>query len=148
MATCGRANGRQNSHSCQIGNKINLCVRDGCVGRAAAAWLSETGSRLAFDAKKEFRVQLGWLPMRLKNTLSSMAKVRRQPAAKKPAAKKPAKRMRDSLGPTKCELRCAAKSQTKNCYLGGSKALYQASAQQRRARSLRAKKASAAARRP
>ena len=77
-----------------------------------------------------------------------MAKVRRQPAAKKPAAKKPAKRMRDSLGPTKRELRCAAKSQTKNCYLGGSKALYQASAQQRRARSLRAKKASAAARRP
>jgi len=75
-----------------------------------------------------------------------MAKVRRQPAAKKPAAK--AKRMRDTLGPTKHELRCAATSQTKNCYLGGSKALYQASAQQRRARSLRAKKASAAARRP
>ena len=84
--------------------------------------------------------------MRLKNTLSSMAKARRQPAVKKPAAK--AKRMRDPLGPTKHELRCAAKSQTKNCYLGGSKALYQASAQQRRARSLRAKKASAAARRP
>ena len=74
----------------------------------------------------------------------SRAKVRRQPAAKKLAAKKPAKRMRDSLGPTKRELRCA----TKNCYLGGSKALYEASAQQRRARSLRAKKASAAARRP
>ena len=86
--------------------------------------------------------------MRLKNTLSSMAKARRQPAVKKPAAKAPAKRMRDPLGPTKHELRCAAKSQTKNCYLGGSKALYQASAQQRRARSLRAKKASAAARRP
>jgi hypothetical protein len=75
-----------------------------------------------------------------------MAKVRRQPAVKKPAAK--AKRMRDPLGPTKHELRCAAKSQTKQCYLGGSKALYEASAQQRRARSLRAKKASAAARRP
>ena len=71
--------------------------------------------------------------------------MRGQPAAKKPAAKK---RMRDSLGPTKHELRCAAKSQTKNCYLGGSKALYEASAQQRRARSLRAKKANAAARRP
>ena len=84
--------------------------------------------------------------MGLKNALSSMAKVRRQPAVKKPAAK--AKRMRNSLGPTKHELRCAAKSQTKNCYLGGSKALYQASVQQRRARSLRAKKASAAARRP
>ena len=84
--------------------------------------------------------------MRLKNTLSSMAKARRQPAVKKPAAK--AKRTRDGLGPTKHELRCAAKSQTKNCYLGGSKALYEASAQQRRARSLRAKKASAAARRP
>ena len=84
--------------------------------------------------------------MRLKNALSSMAKARRQPAVKKPAAK--AKRMRDPLGPTKHELRCAAKSQTKNCYLGGSKALYQASAQQRRARSLRGKKASAAARRP
>ena len=75
-----------------------------------------------------------------------MAKARRQPAAKKPAAK--AKRVRDPLGPTKHELRCAATSQTKNCYLGGSKALYEASAQQRRARSLRAKKASAAARRP
>ena len=84
--------------------------------------------------------------MRLKNALSSMAKARRQPAVKKPAAK--AKRMRDPLGPTKHELRCAAKSQTKQCYLGGSKALYEASAQQRRARSLRAKKASAAARRP
>ena len=71
-----------------------------------------------------------------------LAKV--QPTAKKPAAK----RMRDGLGPTKHELRCDAKSQTKNCYLGGIKALYQASAQQRRARSLRAKKASAAARRP
>ena len=82
--------------------------------------------------------------MRLKNALSSMAKARRQPAVKKPAAK----RVRDPLGPTKHELRCAAKSQTKNCYLGGSKALYEASAQQRRARSLRAKKASAAARRP
>jgi hypothetical protein len=78
---------------------------------------------------------------------NSMAKVRRQPA-KKPAAKAPAKRMRDPLGPRKKELRYAAKSQTKNCYLGGSKALYQGSAQQRRARSLRAKKASAAARRP
>ena len=77
-----------------------------------------------------------------------MAKARRQPAAKKPAAKAPAKRMRDPLGPTKHELRCAATSQTKNCYLGGSKALYQTSAQQRRARTLRAKKASAAARRP
>ena len=76
-----------------------------------------------------------------KHTLS-MAK------SKKPAAKAPAKRMRDSLGPTKHELRCAAKSQTKNCYLGGSKALYQASAQQRRARSLRARKANASARRP
>ena len=86
--------------------------------------------------------------MRLKNALSSMAKARRQPAAKKPAAKAPAKRMRDSLGPTKRELRCAAKSQTKNCYLGGSLSLYEPSAQQRRARSLRAKKASAAARRP
>ena len=82
--------------------------------------------------------------MRLKNTLSSMAKVRRQPVVKKTAAK----RVRDALGPTKHELRCAAKSQTKNCYLGGSKALYEASAQQRRARSLRATKASAAARRP
>ena len=78
----------------------------------------------------------------------SRAKVRRQPAAKKLAAKKPAKRMRDSLGPTKHELRCAAKSQTKNCYLGGSLSLYEPSAQQRRARSLRAKKANAAARRP
>ena len=78
----------------------------------------------------------------------SRAKVRRQPAAKKLAAKKPAKRMRDSLGPTKHELRCAAKSQTKNCYLGGSKAGYEPSAQQRRARSLRARKANAAARRP
>ena len=59
--------------------------------------------------------------MGLKNALSSMAKVRRQPAVKKPAAK--AKRMRNSLGPTKHELRCAAKSQTKYCYLGGNKAL-------------------------
>ena len=84
----------------------------------------------------------------IKKQLSSMAKARRQPAAKKPAAKAPAKRMRDSLGPTKRELRCAAKSQTKNCYLGGSLSLYEPSAQQRRARSLRAKKASAAARRP
>ena len=81
--------------------------------------------------------------MRLKNA-SSMAKARRQPAAKKPAAK----RMRDPLGPRKKELRCAAKSQTKNCYLGGSLSLYEPSASQRRARSLRAKKASAAARRP
>ena len=72
------------------------------------------------------------------------AKAQGQPAAKKPAAK----RMRDGLGPTKRELRCAAKSQTKNCYLGGSLSLYEPSAQQRRARSLRAKKASAAARRP
>ena len=84
--------------------------------------------------------------MRLKNALSSMAKARRQPADKKPAAK--AKRVRDPLGPTKHELRCVAKSQTKQCYLGGSKALCEPSAQQRRARSLRAKKASAAARRP
>ena len=84
--------------------------------------------------------------MRLKSTPSSMAKVRRQPAAKKPAAK--AKRVRDPLGPRKHELRCAAKSQTKNCYLGGSLSLYEPSAQQRRARSLRAKKANAAARRP
>ena len=78
-----------------------------------------------------------------------MAKSRSQNRSRPPAkaAKAPAKRMRDSLGPTKHELRCAAKSQTKNCYLGGSKALYQASAQQRRARTLRAKKASAAARR-
>ena len=76
----------------------------------------------------------------------SRAKARRQPAAKKPAAK--AKRVRDPLGPRKHELRYAAESQTKNCYLGGSKALYQGSAQQRRARSLRAKKASAPARRP
>ena len=83
--------------------------------------------------------------MRLKNALSSMAKARRQPAVKKPAAK--AKRVRDPLGPTKHALRCAAKSQTKNCYLGGIKALYGPSSQ-RRARSLRAKKASAAARRP
>ncbi len=82
----------------------------------------------------------------IKKRASSMAKARRQPAAKKPAAK--AKRVRDSLGPTKHELRCAAKSQTKNCYLGGSKALCEPSLQQRRARSLRAKKASAAARRP
>ena len=67
------------------------------------------------------------------------AKVQKKPAAK---------RTRDGLGPKKHELRCAAKSQTKQCYLGGSKALYEASAQQRRARSLRAKKASAAARRP
>ena len=74
-----------------------------------------------------------------------MAKVRRQPAAKKPAAK--AKRVRDPLGPRKHELRYAAESQTKNCYLGGIKALYGPSSQ-RRARSLRAKKASAAARRP
>ena len=84
--------------------------------------------------------------MRLKSTPSSMAKVRRQPAAKKPAAK--AKRVRDPLGPRKHELRYAAESQTKNCYLGGSLSLYEPSAQQRRARSLRAKKASAAARRP
>ena len=68
--------------------KHNLCVRDGCVGRAAAGCLSETGSHFAFDAKKEFRVQLGWLPMHaIKNTLSSMAKARRQPAVKKPAVK-------------------------------------------------------------
>ena len=78
---------------------------------------------------------------------NSMAKVRRQPA-KKPAAKAAAKRVRDPLGQTKHELRCAAKSQTKQCYLGGSLSLYEPSAQQRRARSLRAKKASAAARRP
>ena len=78
----------------------------------------------------------------IENETLSMAK------SKKAAAKAPAKRTRDPLGPTKHELRCAAKSQTKNCYLGGSKALYEASAQQRRARSLRAKKASAAARRP
>ena len=72
----------------------------------------------------------------------------RPPAKVQPTAKKPAaKRNRDPLGPTKHELRCAAKSQTKNCYLGGSKALYGPSSQ-RRARSLRAKKASAAARRP
>ena len=83
---------------------------------------------------------------RSQNRSRPPAKVQRQPAVKKPAAK--AKRVRDALGPTKHELRCAAKSQTKNCYLGGSKALYQASAQQRRARTLRAKKASAAARRP
>ena len=86
--------------------------------------------------------------MRLKSTPSSMAKVRRQPAAKKPAAKVPAKRMRDPLGPRKKELRYAAESQTKQCYLGGSLSLYEPSAQQRRARSLRAKKANAAARRP
>ena len=73
----------------------------------------------------------------------------RPPAKVQPTAKKPAaKRNRDPLGPTKHELRCAAKSQTKNCYLGGSKALCEPSAQQRRARTLRAKKASAAARRP
>ena len=102
-------------------------------------------NRFLFDAKKEFRVELGWLPGRaheIENETLSMAK------SKKAAAKAPAKRTRDPLGPTKHELRCAAKSQTKNCYLGGSKALYEASAQQRRARSLRAKKASAAARRP
>ena len=74
----------------------------------------------------------------------SRAKAQRQPAAKKPAAK----RVRDPLGPTKHEPRCAAKSQTKNCYLGDSLSLYEPSAQQRRARSLRAKKANAAARRP
>ena len=74
--------------SCQnTSEKINHFVRDGCVGRAAAGCLSETGSHFAFDAKKEFRVQFGWLPIRLKNTLSSMAKARRQPAVKKPAAK-------------------------------------------------------------
>jgi hypothetical protein len=40
--------------SCQnTSEKINHFVRDGCVGRAAAACLSKTGS---FDAKKEFRV--------------------------------------------------------------------------------------------
>ena len=72
----------------------------------------------------------------------------RMAKSKKPAAKAPAKRMRDSLGPTKHELRCASKSQTKNCYLGGSLSLYEPSAQQRRARSLRARKANAAARRP
>ena len=102
-------------------------------------------NRFLFDAKKEFRVELGWLPGRaheIENETLSMAK------SKKAAAKAPAKRTRDPLGPTKHELRCAAKSQTKNCYLGGSKALYQTSAQQRRARTLRAKKASAAARRP
>ena len=77
----------------------------------------------------------------IENETLSMAK------SKKAAAKAPAKRTRDPLGPTKHELRCAAKSQTKNCYLGGIKALYGPSSQ-RRARSLRAKKASAAARRP
>ena len=72
----------------------------------------------------------------------------RMAKSKKPAAKAPVKRMRNPLGPTKHELRCAAESQTKNCYLGGSKALYEGSADERRARSLRATKASAAARRP
>ena len=62
----------------------------------------------------------------IENETLSMAK------SKKAAAKAPAKRTRDPLGPTKHELRCAAKSQTKNCYLGGSKALYEASAEQRR----------------
>ena len=102
-------------------------------------------NRFLFDAKKEFRVELGWLPGRaheIENETLSMAK------SKKAAAKAPAKRTRDPLGPTKHELRCAAKSQTKNCYLGGSLSLYEPSAQQRRARSLRAKKANAAARRP
>ncbi len=102
-------------------------------------------NRFLFDAKKEFRVELGWLPGRaheIENETLSMAK------SKKAAAKAPAKRTRDPLGPTKHELRCAAKSQTKNCYLGGSLSLYEPSASQRRARSLRAKKASAAARRP
>ena len=96
--------------------------------------------------RNERQHTLSMAKSRSENRSRSSAKARRQPAVKKPAAK--ANRMRDSLGPTKRELRCAAKSQTKNCYLGGSKALYEASAQQRRARSLRAKKASAAARRP
>ena len=94
--------------------------------------------------RNERQYTLSMAKNRSQNRSRPPAKVRRQPAAKKPAAK----RMRDPLGPTKHELRCAAKSQTKNCYLGGSKALYQTSAQQRRARTLRAKKASAAARRP
>ena len=81
---------------------------------------------------------------RSQNRSRPPAKVRRQPAVKKPAAK----RVRDPLGPRKHELRYAAESQTKQCYLGGSLSLYEPSAQQRRARSLRAKKANAAARRP
>ena len=95
--------------------------------------------------RNERQHTLSMAKSRSQNRSRLPAKAQGQPAAKKPAAKK---RMRDPLGPTKHELRCAAKSQTKNCYLGGSKALYQTSAQQRRARTLRAKKASAAARRP
>ena len=94
--------------------------------------------------RNERQHTLSMAKSRSQNRSRLPAKAQGQPAAKKPAAK----RVRDSLGPTKHELRCAAKSQTKNCYLGGSKALYQTSAQQRRARTLRAKKASAAARRP
>ena len=92
--------------------------------------------------RNERQYTLSMAKNRSQNRSRPPAKVQRQPA------KAPAKRVRDPLGPTKHELRCAAKSQTKNCYLGGSKALYEASAEQRRARSLRAKKASAAARRP
>ena len=92
--------------------------------------------------RNERQYTLSMAKNRSQNRSRPPAKVQRQPA------KAPAKRVRDPLGPTKHELRCAAKSQTKNCYLGGSKALYEGSADERRARSLRATKASAAARRP
>ena len=42
--------------------KINHFVRGGCVGRAAAGCLSETGWASPRYAKKELRLQNGWLP--------------------------------------------------------------------------------------
>jgi hypothetical protein len=49
--------------SCQnTSEKINHFVRDGCVGRAAAGCLSETGWASPRYAKKELRLQNGWLP--------------------------------------------------------------------------------------
>ena len=55
-------------HFSQLPNrekKINLVVRDGCVGRTAAAWLSETSS---FDAKKQLGVVNVMAAHELKNT--------------------------------------------------------------------------------
>ena len=59
------------------------------------------------------------------------------------SAKEPVKR--GGLGPTARELRYSAVSQTAQCYLKGSQALPEDTAAKKRARSLRAKKASAAA---
>ncbi len=100
---------------------------------------------MAARVRNEREHTLSMANSRSQNRSRPPAKARRQPAVKKPAAK--AKRVRDPLGPRKKEQRYAAESQTKNCYLGGSLSLYEPSVQQRRARSLRAKKASAAARR-